>query len=109
VTGEHLRHPECQRDSATIPPSFPVGKDSTNGSVPPRGIFLEQLRAPPFPVQSLRLLPDVLDRPVDVGGLRTPAARAQAIRCLYIRWSARAYNSNGGDAASTDADAWDMV
>jgi hypothetical protein len=104
VTGEHLRHPECQRDSATIP----VGKDSTNGSVPPRGIFLEQLRAPPFPVQSLRLLPDVLDRPVDVGGLRT-AARAQTIRCLYTRWSARAYNSNGGDAASTDADAWDMV
>jgi hypothetical protein len=77
VTGEYLRHPECEWDTSAVPLGLPVGKDGANGSVQPRGVFLQQLGAPPFPYPSLCLPPDVLDRPVTVGGLHSPVARAQ--------------------------------
>jgi hypothetical protein len=82
VAGEYLRHPESEWDSSAVPPGLLVGKDGADGSVRPRDVFLQQLGAPPFLYPSLCLPPDVLNRPVTVGGLRFPVARVQIAQVI---------------------------
>ena len=47
--GEHLRRPVGERNSASVNTSLPVEKDSSNASVWPHSIILEQPRALSLP------------------------------------------------------------